>query len=88
MITFISATPGGGKTLTAVEILYKTSKDNIKNLNFNYYLFKATMDKFRELDLLDELRHTTIIRGQGLEQQTILLFFADDYFEFLNKEYS
>lgn len=87
MITFISATPGGGKTLTAVEILYKTSKDNIKNLNFNYYLFKATMDKFRELDLLDELRHTTIIRGQGLEQQTILLFFADDYFEFLNKEY-
>lgn len=87
MITFISATPGGGKTLTAVEILYKISKDNIKNLNFNYYLFKATMEKFTELDLFDELRHTTIIRGQGLEQQTILMFFADDYFEFLSKEY-
>ncbi len=87
MITFISATPGGGKTLTAVEILYKISKDNIKNLNFNYYLFKATMDKFIELGLQDELRHATIIRGQGLEQQTVLLFFGDTYFDFLSKEY-
>ena len=87
MITFISATPGGGKTLTAVEILYKISKDNIKNLNFNYYLFKATMDKFTELGLLDELRHATIIRGQGLEQQTVLMFFGEDYFDFLSKEY-
>lgn len=87
MITFISATPGGGKTLTAVEVLYKISKDNIKNLNFNYYLFKATMEKFNELGLMDELRHATIIRGQGLEQQTILMFFGEDYFDFLTKEY-
>lgn len=87
MITFISATPGGGKTLTAVEILYKISRENIKNLNFNYYLFKPTIEKFQELGLMEELRHATITRGQGLEQQTVLLFFADNYFDFLNKEY-
>ena len=87
MITFISATPGGGKTLTAVEILFKISKDNIKNLNHNYYLFKATLEKLTELDLLDELRTATITRGQGLQQTTRILFFAEDYFHFLEKEY-
>lgn len=87
MITFISATPGGGKTLTAVEILFKISKDNIKNLNFNYYLFKATLEKFTELNLIDELRTTTITRGQGLQQQTSILFFAEDYFDFLKEQY-
>ena len=87
MISFISATPGGGKTLTAVEILYKQSRDNIKNLNFNYYLFTATIEKFKELDLMDELRHATITTGQGLEQRTRILFFAEDYFDFLYKEY-
>lgn len=87
MITFISATPGGGKTLTAVEILFKISKDNIKNLNHNYYLFKATLEKLTELNLLDELRTATITRGQGLQQTTRILFFSEDYFQFLEKEY-
>lgn len=87
MITFISATPGGGKTLTAVEILFKISKDNIKNLNFNYYLFKATLEKLTQLNLLDELRTATIKRGQGLQQKTSILFLAEDYFDFLKKEY-
>lgn len=86
-ITFISAVPGGGKTLTAVEILYKLSRDNVKNLNFNYYLFKPTIEKLTELNLLDELRTATIVTGQGLEQQTEILFFEPDHFDFLKKEY-
>lgn len=76
MITFISATPGGGKTLTAVDMLYKLSKDNVKNLNFNYYLFKSTLEKIIELGLRDELRTVTITRGQGLHKTTSIFFFA------------
>lgn len=87
MITFISAVPGGGKTLTAVEILYNLSKDNVKNLNFNYYLFKPTIEKLTELNLLDELRTVTITTGQGLEQETEIKFFDSDYFDFLLTEY-
>lgn len=87
MITFISATPGGGKTLTAVDMLYKLSKDNVKNLNFNYYLFKSTLEKIIELGLKDELRTVTITRGQGLHKTTSIFFFADDYFDFLLEQY-
>lgn len=87
MITFISATPGGGKTLTAVDMLYKMSKDNVKNLNFNYYLFKSTLEKIIELGLKDELRTVTIVRGQGLHKRTSIFFFADDYFDFLLEQY-
>lgn len=87
MITFISATPGGGKTLTAVDMLYKLSKDNVKNLNFNYYLFKSTLEKIIELGLKDELRTVTITRGQGLHKTTSIFFFAEDYFDFLLEQY-
>ncbi|RKG29115.1 zonular occludens toxin domain-containing protein [Acinetobacter tianfuensis] len=87
MITFISATPGGGKTLTAVDMLYKLSKENVKNLNFNYYLFKSTIEKIIELGLKDELRTVTITRGQGLHKKTSIFFFADDYFDFLLEQY-
>lgn len=87
MITFISATPGGGKTLTAVDMLYKLSKDNVKNLNFNYYLFKSTLEKIIELGLRDELRTVTITRGQGLHKTTSIFFFCDDYFDFLLDQY-
>lgn len=87
MITFISATPGGGKTLTAVDMLYKLSKENVKNLNFNFYLFKSTLEKIIELGLKDELRTVTITRGQGLHKTTSIFFFADDYFDFLLEQY-
>lgn len=87
MITFISATPGGGKTLTAVEMLYKLSKDNVKNLNFNYFLFKSVYEQLEQKNLLDELRTCTIVRGQGLHKQTKIMLFADDYFDFLKDEY-
>lgn len=88
MITFISAVPGGGKTLSAVEILYDLSVANIKNLRYNYLLFKTIIDKLTELNLLEELRTVTITTGQGLEQKTDILFFDPDYFDFLKEEYN
>ena len=47
MIHFLSATPGSGKSLLATELLYKLSKDNIKNLKHNFYYAKAFFEKIK-----------------------------------------
>lgn len=88
MIDFLSATPGSGKTLLAVEILYILSKDNIKNLKHNFFYAKAFFEKINQLEFDSYLRSLTITTGQGLERETQLIFFDDDFFDFLKKEYS
>lgn len=87
MIHFLSATPGSGKSLLATELLYKLSKDNIKNLKHNYYYAKAFFEKIETLDLSSYLRSITITKGQGLERETEYLFLEHDYFDYLKNEY-
>lgn len=88
MITFLSATPGSGKSLYATNQLYELSRLNIKNLKYNLFLAKAFFEKIKELGLEDYLRSVTITRGQGLERTTELLFLEQDYFDFLFHEYN
>lgn len=88
MITFISATPGAGKTLSLVEIFHKLSKDNQKNLKHNFLLYKAFLDKVIELNLLNELSYVERTTGQGLEKKTELILLDSDYFDFLLVEYN
>lgn len=87
MIHFLSATPGSGKSLLATELLYKLSKDNIKNLKHNFYYAKAFFEKIKELKFDSYLRSLVVTRGQGLERETELVFFEDDFFNFLKTEF-
>lgn len=88
MITFLSATPGSGKTLWATEQLLILSRKNIKNLKHNYFYAKAFFEKITQLELESELGSVLIEEGQGLEKTTRIEFLESYYFDFLKTEYS
>lgn len=87
MITFLTATPGGGKSLLATEILYKISKANVLNLKHNYFYAKSFFEKIAELKLEQYFQSIIIEVGQGLEKTSQHIFLEDDYFDFLKTEY-
>lgn len=68
MITFLTATPGGGKSLLATEMLYKISKSNVLNLKHNYFYAKSFFEKVAELKLEEYFQSIIIEIGQGLEK--------------------
>ncbi len=87
MITFLTATPGGGKSLLATEMLYKISKSNVLNLKHNYFYAKSFFEKIAELKLEEYFQSIIIEVGQGLEKTSEYIFLDDDYFDFLKTEY-
>lgn len=87
MINFLTATPGGGKTLLATEILYILSKANVLNLKHNYFYAKSFFEKIAELKLEEYFQSIIIEVGQGLEKTSQHIFLDDDYFDFLKTEY-
>lgn len=87
MITFLTATPGGGKSLLATEMLYKISKANVLNLKHNYFYAKSFFEKIAELKLEQYFQSIIIEVGQGLEKTSQHIFLDDDYFDFLKTEY-
>lgn len=87
MITFLSATPGSGKSLLATENLYNLSKSNIKNLKHNYFYAKAFFEKITNDGLDSYLSSIQVNKGQGLERTSELIFLDQDYFDFLKVEY-
>jgi zona occludens toxin len=87
MIHFLSATPGSGKTLWATDYIYKLSKLNIKNLNFNYYYAKSFFEKITQLGFDSYLASYLLEEGQGLEQTKRLVFLESNFFDFLKNQY-
>lgn len=88
MITFLTATPGGGKSLLATEMLYKISKSNVLNLKHNYFYAKSFFEKVAELKLEEYFQSIIIEIGQGLEKTSQHIFLEDHYFDFLKTEYN
>lgn len=87
MITFISATPGSGKTLLATDMVYQISRRNVANLHHNFFYGKAFFEKIKELQLEEYFQTVYIEHGQGLEKEIEVVFLEDDYFDFLKKKY-
>lgn len=87
MIHLLTAGPGSGKSLYATNILLNLSRDNLKNLKFNFYLAKSFFEKIDNLKLQDRLRSVILETGQGLEKTEELIFLEENYFEFLKEEY-
>lgn len=87
MIHLLTAGPGSGKSLYATNILLNLSRDNLKNLKFNFYLAKSFFEKIDNLKLQDRLRSVILETGQGLEKTEELIFLEENYFDFLKEEY-
>lgn len=87
MITFLSATPGSGKSLLATEMMLNLSRDNVANLKYNYYYAKAFFEKLEQIKKLDYLDQILVCKGQGLERTSEIFFLAPDFFDFLKTEY-
>lgn len=87
MITFLSATPGSGKSLLATEMMLNLSRDNVANLKYNYFYAKAFFEKLEQIKRLEYLDQILVSKGQGLERTVEIVFLEPDYFDFLKTEY-